>query len=134
MEEVINTLELFCNENGISHRFVGGVSFGGLLNEKTTWKIDVKKQTVHLFNYNKLCSYRQDQTLRDIDIILFEKNKEKVKVLHAFCKKNNLYFVTIENAFYNNKVNQLLQFVTAIEIDNNNIPYLVFGNIKQKIS
>ncbi len=135
-EKTILEIENYCNKNNLDHRFVGGSSFGGLLNKKTTWKINIKNREVILTNNNKLTSLRKDKTLKDIDLIIFEKNKNKLKSLKKIYNKksNKKSRLSLENAVYfPNKINSLLQFVTTIYIDKDNEYYLQFGNIKEKI-
>lgn len=128
MEKIIQELEIFYKKNNIDHRFVGGVSFGGLLNENTTWEINMQKRIIYLHSPNLLNSQRPDGTLKDIDLIILSKpTKYKLPTTH--------YETSIEYAiFYPQKINSLFQFVTSIYVDNNNKPYLVFGNIQQEIS
>lgn len=119
----------------IDYRFVGGVSFGGLLNEKTTWKIDIKKRRITLNNFTNLSLYRKDKTKRDIDVLLFEKDKGKIKKLRDAIAHDIFDTTTIESAiYYPEKINPLLQFVTAITIDKKGVPSLVFGSLEQPIS
>ena len=136
-EKVILEIEQYCNKHNINHRFVGGSSFGGLLNNKTTWKIDLKTKTIILINHNHSTEKRDDKSNRDIDLIIFEKDLKKIEMLKTFYKNkyHNKPFLSIENAiYYPQKLNKIFQFVTSIFIDKNDLPNLIFENVNEKIS
>lgn len=140
MLDIVLQIESFCLKNHIDHRFVGGVSFAGLLDKKTTWEINIKKKTITLKNYKDLQLFREDGTIRDIDIITFCNDLSKMNAFKRYIsilKKDNNSFpsISIESAVYDHgKKNLIPQFVTAIEIDKDNTPYFAFDNLKQKIS
>ncbi len=139
VEEIIQEIELFCKKNSIDHRFVGGISFGGFLHAKTTWTIDIKKRVVTLKNHNPLSLIREDNTIRDIDlIVLSQEKKDMLQTYVATLAKQYKQFpsVSIESPIQVHKQqrNVLTQFVSALEIDEKNNIYFSFENIKQKIS
>src|SRR6266480_2576101 len=138
---IVSTIEKYCKENNIDHRFVGSVSFGGLLTEQTKYTIFINKKLIQLRNHRPLIMIRDDQTIRDIDIILFCNDKEKIKKFKHFftqLKKQEQYFplISFEATIYPSfgKRNSFLQFVTALEVDEKNQLSLAFEHIKQKIS
>lgn len=138
---ILRELEQFCQEQGIDHRFVGGVSFGGLLNDKTICKIDIPNRTMYLKDYNPPFLMRLDGTLRDIDIILFEKDKKKIQLLKDFVEKLRKTYlpfplISIEATIYPSlgRRNPALQFVTAYEVDSDNHLHLAFDVIIYPIS
>lgn len=136
-EKIILDIEKYCNTHNINHRFVGSSSFGGLLNNKTSWKINFSNKEIILIDNNRLSEKRSDKSYRDIDLIVFEKDIKKIEVLKLFYKNkfHNQPILSIENAiFYPKKINTILQFVTSIYIDENHLPNLIFGDIKEKIS
>lgn len=138
---IINTLETYCQNNNLNHRFVGSVSFGGLLHNKTTWRINIKQRKIFLYQTNPLSLYRTDGTVRDIDIILLTSDIKKINDFSKFIKKlkkssslKSFPLISYEWIQQNNSSkNHLMQFVTAFEEHNNNL-YLRFSSIKQKIS
>ena len=79
MEEMVLDLELFCKNNDINHRFVGGISYGGLLNDKTVYTIDISNRKIELKKHNPVTLLRDDGTVRDIDIIFFTQNQSDIK-------------------------------------------------------
>lgn len=128
-------IENFCKKNNINIRFVGGASFGGLLNKNTEWEIEINKNKIYLKNYNILTNTRNDNSLRDIDCILLEKNINKTRNLNSYLKNQNIQNVVIESAVYfPEKINPITQFVTSIYVNENDQPFLVFGNTYQEIS
>lgn len=141
LESIIEQIEIYANQNNIDHRFVGGVSFGGLLNEKTTCKIDLNKKTIYLKRHNTISLERSDHTIRDIDLISFCDDAGKIKGLKKFIKKLKKHSkrpfpdVSIEAAIHTKFKNRkyLFQFVTAYEIIGNRL-YLAFDEILQNIS
>src|SRR5579859_8046157 len=85
-EDIIITIENYCKTNYLNHRFVGGVSFGGLVNEKTIADINFSTKTITLINHNKETPFRKDKTMRDIDLIFFCEDKKKLSAFTAFIK------------------------------------------------
>src|SRR5579864_8247628 len=84
LSKIISDLETYCKKNTLNHRFVGSVSYGGLLNKKTTFKINIKKKEVMLEHHNKLSFLRADNSIRDIDIILFCDDRQKIDRFKKF--------------------------------------------------
>ena len=139
MEEIIHKIELFCQKEKISHRLVGGVSFGGLLNSKTSWKIDIQKHTVQLVKNTSLDLMRSDHTVKDIDIILVTTDYlQKEKLRHFIITIQNEYpefpSVSIEMLKEKKHFHSLFQFVTTIILDQQNNPSLIFDTITEKIT
>ncbi len=146
----IQQIENYCNEYDIPHRFVGGVSYAGLLNPETTYNLDLPAKTIQFSNHNPLELIRADGSVKDIDMIIFTPDEKKVIGLHTFVaglrkqalEANDLFpDVSIEATIYPSlgTRNALLQFVTALEVDTNatfgdgNI-YFAFDDLKQTIS
>lgn len=136
LPEILQAIESYCNTNKLNHRFVGSVSFGGLLRKETTHRIDIKKKTVRLLHHAPLSVLRDDGTVRDIDIILFCKEKEKIIALKRFLSSLKSPLISIEAALYPSfgKRNIFFQFVTALEVDKENRLFLAFDAITQHIS
>lgn len=155
-EKTITAIETYCKQQKINHRFVGGVSFGGLLNDKTTAEIDIDTKTIRLKNHNKETLLRKDRTVRDIDLIFFCDNKEKLKHFGLFVDTLKSKFrhsglsgilskelapsvfpdISYEPTIYPTfgKRNHFSQFVTALEVDAKNNLYLAFDDVQQQIS
>lgn len=145
MEEMIVELESFGKENSINHRFVGGISYGGLLNEKTSYEIDVLKREIKLKRHNQLTLLRDDGTVRDIDLIFLTQNQTKILKLKEYVRelkwktRNKISFtpsISIEGVRLiedKQKSGQFFQYVTEIGIKNSQY-YLMFDEIKEKIS
>ena len=75
----IEIIEKYCTKMKINHRFVGGVSFGGILQEKSTCEIDINKRLITIFNPRDLTLLRSDGTKKDIDLIALSPiDEEKV--------------------------------------------------------
>lgn len=150
IQDCIKEIEDYCFKNGIQHRFVGGVSYGGLLNKDTTYEIDIQKKIVDLKKHNALTDLRKDGTVRDIDIIVLEGNLKKVSALQDFIytlqegilKKYKVDLpISVEAAIFPEKGerNWLMQLVTAIEVEQSVVYgkgqlHLVFEDLKQPIS
>ena len=145
MEEMIVDLQTFGKENGINHRFVGGISYGGLLNEKTSYSIDVLKREVRLKKHNQLTLLRDDGTVRDIDLIFLTQNQTKITKLKEHVRelkwktRNKISFtpsISIEGVrpiADRQKTGQFFQYVTEIGVKKGQY-YLMFDEIKEKIS
>lgn len=145
MEEMIVDLEKFCQEHRINHRFVGGISYGGLLNEKTTCTIDVLKREIRLSKHNPLTLLRDDGTVRDIDLIFLTRNQNEIAKLKEFVRnlkwktRNKISFtpsISIEGVRpidEGKKTGQFFQYVTEIGVKNGQ-HYLMFDEIKEKIT
>lgn len=145
---IVSRIESICREEGVPHRFVGGVAYSGLLTEKTTFRIDVRKKTVVLKNHLNLPVFRADGTVRDIDLITFASDPQKLSRLkERFIQLasesdlgNRFPFISVENAIFNNdkKHNKVFQFVCSISIEGSDFgrgkAYLVYENISKEIS
>ncbi|HSW88817.1 MAG TPA: hypothetical protein VLG12_06670 [Candidatus Saccharimonadales bacterium] len=143
-EQIIASIEKYCKQQQLNHRFVGGVSFGGLLNDKTSAEIDLDTKTILLKKHNKETLLRKDKTIRDIDVIFFCDNKNKITKFAAFIndlRKTSPKIGTFPDISYEptiyptfGKRNHFSQFVTALEVDEKNNLYLAFDDVQQKIS
>src|SRR5258708_10746602 len=144
LSTIIQNIEEYCNRENINHRFVGGVSFGGLLNKQTTYQINIKQKTIHLKNHNPLLLLRSDNTVKDIDLTTLCSDQQKIKNLKTYimtrkqtAQKDDIIFpeVSIENAIYTAKTkrSKVTQFVTALKVDKNNNLFLTFDDITQQI-
>jgi hypothetical protein len=141
---IITAIEAYCKKNSIDHRFVGSVSFGGLLTKETTYTISLKKRLIQLRKHKPLTLLREDNTIRDIDMILFCTDKEKIQKLKSFLEQVKKHFgkqeafplISVEATIYPafGKRKKLLQFVTALEVDEKDQLYLAFENVREKIS
>lgn len=144
LSEIIQQIEDYCDQHKLNHRFVGGVSYGGLLNKKTTYDISITEKKVILQNHNPLTLLRNDQTIRDIDMILFCEDMKKflafkqflIDIEQASWKQHKPFpLVSVENAIYETLGirNPMNQFVTSLEVDKKNNVYLTFDDITQQI-
>jgi hypothetical protein len=145
MRSMIADIEQFCVKNNIDHRFVGGVSYGGLLNKTTTYDIDIVNRTVHLKNHNTLALLREDGTVKDIDFIFLTTSSSDILKLKKFT--NRLKWNTRLKISFTPSISfegplpfigstipgQFFQYVTEIGVKNGQY-YLVFENIVQAIS
>ncbi len=145
MQEMILDLESFGKDNDINHRFVGGISYGGLLNERTTHSINIAKREIQLEKHNPLTLLRDDGTVRDIDLIFLTQNQSDIKKLKEFVRtlkwktRNKISFtpsISIEGVRPINdkdKTGQFFQYVTEIGIKNGRY-YLMFDEVKEAIT
>lgn len=142
--EIIQSIETYCLIEKIDHRFVGGVSFGGLLNSKTRLKVDVPNKEITLQDHNPLTITRDDQTLRDIDFIFLSTDPKKIAELKKFIaqlkrdvrkKIGQTPSISFEGLTPLRVAppRGFLRFVTVIEIQKNDL-YLRFDRIRQQIS
>ena len=145
MEDMLKEIEEYGKNHAIQHRFVGGVSYGGLLNDSTTCMVDPLNHEVRLKKHNQLTLLREDGTVRDIDLIFFTQNQTEIRKLKEFIKelkwktRSQISFtpsISVEGMRTFNdkdKRGQFFQYVTEIGIKNNQY-YLLFDEIKEKIS
>ncbi len=145
MEEMVQQIEEFGKQHHISHRFVGGISYGGLLNDRTTYTIDVLNREVYLKRHNPLTLLREDGTVRDLDLIFLTQNQTEIRRLKEFIRelkwktRNKISFtpsISIEGVRSiddKTKTEQFFQYVTEIGLKNGRY-YLWFDEIKEKIS
>lgn len=148
LHEIVCRIDKLCLDEGIVHRFVGGVAYSGLLTEKTSFKIDVLKRTVQLKDHRKLPIFRDDGTVRDIDLITFCPEQDKIGILKKKLSEQAIEtglgdkfpFVSVENAVFNDdkKHNKIFQFVYSIFVEGEDFGkgrvYLVYENIREEIS
>lgn len=144
LTEIIQKIETYCLIEKIDHRFVGGVSYGGLLNEKTHLKIDLPNKEVELVNHNPLTMVRDDHTLRDIDLIFLTTEPKKIFELKKFIAAlkrevrpaiGQTPSISFEGPVPRRvtKPKGFLRFVTVIEIQKTAL-FLRFDTIRQQIS
>lgn len=145
MEEMVLDLEEFCKTNHINHRFVGGISYGGLLNDKTTYLINVPNREIQLKKHNPVTLLREDGTVRDIDLIFLTQNQTDIKKLKEYVRdlkwktRNKISFtpsISIEGVRQINekeKAGQFFQYVTEIGIKNGRY-FLMFDEVKEGIT
>lgn len=144
LEELVLAIESYCNKAGIDHRFVGGVSYGGLLNEKTRARIDIPARTITLAKHNTLSIARDDRSLRDVDLIYLTTDKKKIAAFKkqiALIKKNmegkigEMPSISFEGTLplRESIPTGFLQFVTVIETKGSKY-FLRFDNIRQNIA
>lgn len=140
---MVKAIEDYGQDNGIDHRFVGGISYGGLLNEKTTYDIDIQGRTIKLTGHNPLLLLRPDKSVRDIDLILCSYHPDKTAPLKRFLNKLK-WQVRIKLGYtppisfeglmpYGSTPQGLLRYVTTMQVRDADI-YLVFDKIRQQIT
>jgi hypothetical protein len=148
LHEIVCQIERLCQEMEIAHRFVGGVAYSGLLTSETSFKVSVPTKTVRLKNHRELPVFRDDGTVRDIDLVTFCPDPEKIAQLKKMISSQAVIsglgdkypFVSVENAVFNNdkKHNKIFQFVYSVFIDGEDFGkgrvYLVYENIREEIS
>ncbi len=145
IRRMIGDIEVFCQEHTIDHRFVGGVSYGGLLNKQTAYTIDITNRTIKLRSHNPLVLLRPDGTVRDIDIVYLTQDSAAIVKLKSYINKlkwdtrRTISFtpsVSFEGpvSFIGHTISsQFLQYVTEIGVKNGAY-YLVFDQVVQSIS
>lgn len=142
--QVLNTIERYCNEYGLDHRFVGG-TFTDFIGPKTEAEIDIARRKVTLKKPNSAALRRSDGTIKDVDMIIYTPDRSKfLGVRKDFAewtareteKGIALPQISIEAARHPNwpERNSLKQFVTAWEINKWDRPHLVFGAVDQEIA
>ncbi len=140
---VLSSVENYCVQNDLIHRFVGG-TVTDLIGIQTTFDIDVEKRTIRLKNQNPPSLQRKDGTTKDIDLVILTPDHEaftKAKRQFNFWKKEaeakNIPFpmISVEATRYPHwpKRSRLKQFVTSYEVGTDGSLYLTFGNLEQKI-
>jgi len=141
---VIGNVDQYCRAGGLDHRFVGG-TITDFIGPQTQFDIDVHNKTVTLINPNKPALKRPDETVKDIDMVVF--TADRLKFLDAgwkfaqwaaMAKAEGRSFprISIEAARYPDwqKRNKWKQFVTAWEVDKNDVPHLAFGDVDQALN
>lgn len=143
VRNMVKAIEDYGRSNGLDHRFVGGISYGGLLADETSYKIDIVKRTVRLAGHNPLLLLRPDKSVRDIDLILCSYHPEKIAPLKRFLNKLK-WQVRIKLGFtppvsfeglvpYGSTPQGLMQYVTTMQVRDDEI-LLVFDKIRQPVS
>jgi len=113
-----------------------------LLNETTTFSIDVKSRRIAVKNHNPLKFLRADKSVRDIDFILCTYQPEKIADLKRFLNKLKWQVrlklgytapISFESAApYGTRPSGLMRYVTTLQVKNE-VPYLVFDRITHQI-
>lgn len=143
-KNILVKTENYCVTTGADHRFVGG-TIADLLSPNTNISVDPERQMVILKNYPPLTVLRPDGSVKDIDVIFFTKSfavfqtaRQDFASWQKEAKRNSVPFpaISAEAARHPHwsPRNSLRQFVTAWEIDSNNIPSLNFGSVHQPIN
>lgn len=143
-KNILVETENYCTTIGADHRFVGG-TIADLLSPTTCISIDIERRIVVFRNYPPLTVFRSDGSVKDVDVIFFTKSSEVFQTARQdftswqkTAKHNGIPFpaISAEAARYPHwpSINSLKQFVTAWEVDLNNIPSLHFGSIHQPIN
>lgn len=136
--------ENYCIDIGADHRFVGG-TIADLLSPTTDISIDIERRMIILRNYPPLTVSRSDGSVKDVDAIFFTETFEVFQTARQdfaswqkMGKRNGVPFpaISAEAARHPHwpSRNSLKQFVTAWEIDSDNIPSLHFGSVHQPIN
>lgn len=143
VRSMVQAIEEYGQQNDLDHRFVGGMSYGGLLNDKTTYQVDIPRRSIRLQGHTPLLLLRPDKSVRDIDLILCRYDPDKIQPLNKFLNKLK-WQVRIKLGFtppvsfeglspYGSKPSGLLQYVTIMQVRDNRL-FLVFDKIQQPIS
>ena len=143
LEYMIAAIEKYAQLNGVDHRFVGGVSYGGLLDNNTTYTVDIQKKTIQLHNHHAFEFVRADGSVRDIDLILLNQNAEVIDNFSQYIQslkwdiKQKLHIlppISFEGVFKKReKPPGLLEYVTTLHSSSDNY-FLVFDKVAQQIS
>ncbi|MCL5784216.1 MAG: hypothetical protein M1142_02580 [Patescibacteria group bacterium] len=140
---VLNAIERYCSEEGLEHRFVGG-TVTDWIGPQTEFNIDVSKKRVTLKKPNVPVPVRSDGSVKDIDLIVFNANEERMtRARETFARWKVVYEnsgviipqISIEAAKQpdGEKRSRIKQFVIAWEMDKKGAPHLVFGKVDQEI-
>ncbi len=140
---MIHQIETYANKHKLDHRFVGGVSYGGLLTEATTYDISIPTRTITLKNHKAFELLRADGSARDIDLITLNTDHEEMTELATFVEaleaemKERLGYIppiSYEGVFKKNEHPPgLLDFVTTLHREKDDY-FLVFDLVQQPIS
>lgn len=143
-KNILAGTEEYCGSVGADHRFVGG-TIADLLSPTTVISINAERRMVILRNYPPLTASCSDGSVKDVDAIfftpsfeVFQNARQDFVSWQKIAKHNGLPFpaISAEAARHPHwpSRNSLKQFVTAWEIDSDNIPSLHFGNVHQPIN
>jgi hypothetical protein len=143
LSQMISEIETYAKKHQLNHRFVGGVSYGGLVDENTTYEIDVLKRTIRLHHHHPFELLRPDGSIRDIDLIILSQNAREIGSFATFVEKlemkmkNELGFIppiSYEGVYKKReKPPGLLDFVTTLHTSDSEY-FLVFDLVSQAIS
>jgi hypothetical protein len=143
LRHTIHSIQTYAKQHQLNHRFVGGVSYGGLLQDETSYKIDIQARTVTLKNHTPLTLLRPDQSIRDIDLIILSQSNQQLNAFGTFIQKIKREAkqktgltppISYEGMFELGQTPVgILQYVTTLHTDGHN-KYLVFDKIQQRIS
>lgn len=141
--QIISSVENYCRQNNLDHRFVGG-TVTDLIGPQTTFEIDILNRKISLFNTNTLSMIRSDGSVKDMDLVVFTRNRKDFlrarktfELREAEAKAQNRPFpqVSVEAAYQQNwpRRSRLKQFVSAFEFDQDGDISLAFGDTVQEI-
>lgn len=142
--QVIYDIEQYCQDNELDHRFVGG-TLTDFIGPQTDYLIDPKRKKVTLINPKEPSLMRSDDTVKDVDLVIFTPDREKFERAKAVfedwevkAKEGGRFFpfISVEAARHPDwpKRNKLKQFVSAFEYDEEGKPHLVFGSTNRTIN
>ncbi|MBI3955310.1 hypothetical protein HY338_02600 [Candidatus Gottesmanbacteria bacterium] len=140
---VLSSIENYCVQNDLIHRFVGG-TVTDLIGIQTTFDIDVEERTIRLKNQNPPALQRKDGTTKDVDLVIltpdheaFTKAKRQFNFWMEQARSKNISFpmISVEAARYPDwpRRSKIKQFVTAYEVGTDGNFYLTYGDLRQKI-
>lgn len=139
---MIAAIEKYAQKHNVDHRFVGGVSYGGLLDEKTTYTVDIQKKIIKLHKHRSFEFVRADGSVRDIDLIVLNQNTEIIDDFSRYIQtlkwdiKQRLHIlppISFEGVFKKReKPPGLLEYVTTLHYSAEGY-FLVFDKVSQRI-
>jgi len=145
--KILSSVEQFCVNSRLNHRFVGG-SISDFLGPQTKFKIDSKTKTVSLVDPNIVTLSREDSTIKDIDLLVFTNNEEAVKDARAVfddwakkAKEEDAIFprISIKPARYpgwpkQGRVKEFMNsFLAEVKVDDDGQLNAVYCNVSQEI-
>ncbi len=141
--DIISDFEKYSKEHDLQHLFVGGAlaDFEGL--DTKPW-FDHENRTVTLTDHPEASMIRSDGTVKDIDIIVMTRDTAAIKAAREYfkeraaeAKSQGLPYpqVSIEATYYPEgpKRKILRQFVSALEVDQENSMSYVLGKTSEEI-
>ncbi len=140
---VLSSIENYCVQNDLIHRFVGG-TVTDLIGIQTTFDIDVEKRTIRLKNQNPPSLQRKDGTTKDVDLVIltpdheaFIKAKRQFNFWKEQARSKGIPFpmISVEATRYPDwpRRSHIKQFVTAYEVGTDGNFYLTYGDLKQQV-
>jgi phosphatidylglycerophosphate synthase len=140
---ILSLVEQYCQENLLDHRFVGG-SLTDFIGPQTRFTIDAHNRTISFENPNSPTLFRSDGTVKDVDLVIFSKDRKAFKEARQTFKKwkreaqeQGIPFpiISAEAARYPDwpQRRKLLQFVTSFEVRSGDRLFLTYGEVEQEI-